>query len=70
MEVAAAMDIWERSKSYRGLRYRYMISDGDSKAYSSVRGTYGLCALCEKYGTMPKNSKEYKTWIETEEYKM
>ena len=69
MEVAAPMDIWERSKSYSGLRYRYMISDGDSKAYSSVRGTYGLCSLCEKYGTMPKNSKEYKTWIETEEYK-
>lgn len=68
MEVAAAIDIWERSKSYSGIRYRYMISDGDSKAYTSVRGTYGLCATCEKYGDMQKTSKEYKSWTASAAY--
>ena len=69
MEVAAAINIWERSKSYDGIRYRYMISDGDSKAYNSVRGTYGLCDMCRKYGDMSKASKEYKSWLESASYR-
>lgn len=69
MEVAAAVEIWERSKSYKGLRFRYMISDGDSKAYNAVRGTYGLCNQCKKYGDMPKSSKEYKSWVGSPAFK-
>ncbi len=69
MEVSAAEEIWKRSATRNeGLRYRYMISDGDSKAYNAIRGTYGLCDLCSKYNSMPKSSNEYKQWIQTDEY--
>ncbi|KAJ8032104.1 hypothetical protein HOLleu_25526 [Holothuria leucospilota] len=41
METAAAKIIWERSISKYNVRYRSMISDGDSKAFNQVQYTYG-----------------------------
>ena len=68
MELSAAKEIWDNSLSNKGSRYRYMISDGDSKVYNTVCGTYGLCDLCIKYGAMRKTSAEYKEWIASDEY--
>ncbi|XP_072169249.1 uncharacterized protein [Diadema setosum] len=41
MECEAAGILWGRSISKHKLRYRYMIGDGDSKAYNMVKDTYG-----------------------------
>lgn len=39
MECSIAKNIWDRSKD-SGIHYRFMISDGDSKAYGSIWDTY------------------------------
>ena len=36
MEAEGELVVWERSISHHNLRYRWMVSDGDSKAHSSV----------------------------------
>ena len=61
MEVDIAKELWERSKQF-GMRYKYMVSDGDSKAYVAVWDIYGCCELCEKYERMSRQSKEYQQW--------
>ncbi len=40
MEAEAAQVLWSRSIEKQNMRYRYMVSDGDSKAFSSVEDTY------------------------------
>ncbi|CAB3990356.1 Hypothetical predicted protein [Paramuricea clavata] len=46
MECSIAKTIWDRSKE-TNLHYKFMISDGDSKAYGSIWDTYGCCNKCE-----------------------
>ncbi|XP_041473006.1 uncharacterized protein LOC121422184 [Lytechinus variegatus] len=41
MEVDAAVKIWGRSEDKYKLRYKYMLSDGDSAAYKAVKDIYG-----------------------------
>jgi hypothetical protein len=59
--------IWDRSKE-NNLHYKFMISDGDSKAYGSIWDTYGCCADCEKWENINKCSAEYKKWHESKAY--
>ena len=68
MEVSIAEELWKRSLDF-GMRYKYMVCDGDSKAYVAVWDVYGCCKTCEKYERMARQSKEYETWIKSIEYK-
>ncbi|XP_041472696.1 uncharacterized protein LOC121421961 [Lytechinus variegatus] len=43
MEVEAAARMWGRSIDKHNLRYKYMVSDGDSKSFNKVREIYGTC---------------------------
>ena len=45
MDAEKALVLWERSVSRHNLRYRWMVSDGDSKAHSSVENVYGECKV-------------------------
>ena len=45
MECEGAVTLWERSIEKHNLRYKWMVSDGDSKAYTAVKDVYG--AECE-----------------------
>ena len=42
METEAAYRLWGRSIQQHNLRYKWMISDGDSKAYQKVSEIYGV----------------------------
>ena len=66
MQCTIAKKIWDRSKE-SGIHYKFMISDGDSKAYGSISDTYRCCDDCQKYENM---DKEYKTWLESKGYKI
>jgi hypothetical protein len=55
MEAEGAKVLWSRSIELHKLRYRWMVSGGDSKAHSAVEDTYtdckvesGLCWSCPK----------------------
>ena len=67
MEVEIAKELWERSKESK-LHYKYMVSDGDSKAYSAIWNVYGSCKTCEQFETLSRQSKEYKQWISSEDH--
>ena len=41
MESEGAVVLWERSVERHNLRYKWMVSDGDSKAFNSVENVYG-----------------------------
>ena len=62
MEKEIARGIWSNSLSYN-LRYKFMICDGDSKAYNGVWDIYGSCDDCNKWENMDKKSNEYKKWV-------
>ena len=40
MEMEGAEILWKRSLERHNIRYRWMVSDGDSKAFSTVEDTY------------------------------
>ena len=40
MESEGAVVIWERSGSNHIMRYKWMVRDGDSKAFGSVEDVY------------------------------
>ncbi|CAB4044199.1 Hypothetical predicted protein [Paramuricea clavata] len=67
MECSIAKKIWGWSKE-NNLHYKFMISDGDSKAYASIWDTCGCCADCEKWENTDKRSAEYKKWHESRGY--
>ena len=67
MEVEIARDLWGRSKDFN-ICYKYMVCDGDSKAYSAVWDVYGCCDTCNKYENMNRQSAEYKKWRESDSY--
>ena len=52
-----------------GLRYKWMVGDGDSKCYLDVWDVYGPCSDCVQYGHLltKRNSPEYKAWAKTPE---
>ncbi|XP_032228933.2 uncharacterized protein LOC116612384 [Nematostella vectensis] len=68
METSCAKKVWNNSKD-TGLEYRFMVSDGDSKAFDEVRETYGVCEDCLHYDNMDKSSPEYKQWKSSPAYK-
>jgi len=68
METACAKRIWENSTEI-GLQYRYMVSDGVSKAYDEVCEVYGVCEDCQVYNHMNKSSVEYKAWKDSPAFK-
>ena len=68
METACAETIWRKSLEYK-MQYKYMVSDGDSKAYNAVWDVYGVCDDCSRYEKMNKNSEEYLAWKNSNKYK-
>ena len=67
MEVEIARDLWGRSKDFN-ICYKYMVCDGDSKAYSAVWDVYGCCDILNKYENMDHQSAEYKKWRQSDSY--
>ena len=45
MEAEGAVIMWKRSIMKHNLRYRWMVSDGDSKAFNSVENVYDGCKV-------------------------
>lgn len=41
MECEGAVVLWERSPEHHNLWYRWIVSDGDSKAFNSIKNVYG-----------------------------
>ena len=68
MEIECAKRSWGRSEQYL-LRYKWMISDGDSKSYSSIWNMYGACDTCNHFEALDTTSKEYISWSVSNEYK-
>lgn len=48
MEVDIAKELLGRSLSFN-MRYKFMVCDGDSRAYSVVWDIYGCCETCDRY---------------------
>ena len=68
MEMECAKRIWGRSEQ-GFIRYTWMISDGDSKAYNSIWSIYGACDTCHHYENLQNNDQEYITWKASEDFK-
>ena len=45
MEAEGAVIMWKRSITKHNLRYKWMVSDGDSKAFNSVENVYDDCKV-------------------------
>lgn len=45
VEAEAAVILWNRSIERRNIRYRWIICDGDSKAFNSVENKYNGCQV-------------------------
>jgi hypothetical protein len=45
MECDGAVTLWKRSIEKHNLRYKWMVSDGDSKAFTSVEDVYTDCKV-------------------------
>ena len=67
MKVEIARDLQGHSKDFK-MCYKYMVCDGDSKAYSAVWDVYGCFETCNKYENMDRKSAEYKKWQESDSY--
>ena len=67
MEVSIAEELWKRSVDYK-MRYKYMVCDGDSKAYNAVWNVYGCCKTCDKHERMDRNSKQYEKWVKSKQH--
>ena len=56
MECEGAVVLWERSPEHHNLWYRWIVSDGDSKAFNSIKkclwchqsGEIRLCGTCTR----------------------
>ena len=69
MERTAAVELFKRSVSF-GLKYRIMVSDGDSKAYLDVIDVYGVCDSCKAVKQKFTNVRDSKfsDWVRSDEY--
>jgi len=45
MEAEGATVLWSRSIQRHNLRYRWMVSDGDSKTFNAVKNMYDGCKV-------------------------
>lgn len=45
MEAEGAVILWKRSIELHNIRYKWMVSDGDSKAFNSVENVYDGCKV-------------------------
>ena len=54
----------------KGLRYKWLVGDGDSKCYLDVWNVYGCCTDCEKWSHLltKRNSPEYEVWSKTPDF--
>lgn len=68
MEMECAKRLWGRSEC-DFIRYTWMISDGDSKAYNAVWSIYGACDTCHHYENLQSTDKEYVNWKSSENFK-
>ena len=68
MEIECAKRMCERSEQ-DFIRYKGMISDGDSKAYNAIWSIYGACDTCHHYGNLQNSDQEYVTWKASEGFK-
>lgn len=48
MEAEGATVVWSRSVELHNIRYKWMVCDGDSKAFNSVENIYGDDCKVEK----------------------
>ena len=69
MERQAVRDMFIRSKAL-GMRYQYLVGDGDSKAFHDVWDIYGVCDECEKYSDIlsKRDPVAFESWVLTDEY--
>jgi len=71
MERHSMKIMFARSIENGNLIYKWLVSDGDTKAFLDVVHSYPLCIQCQ--GNMEvmkdKSSDSYKQWAETDEYK-
>ena len=67
MEMECAKRMWGRSIDNE-LRYKWMITDGDSKSYSAVWNAYGSCDTCNEYEVLEHSDKKYIAWKESPDY--
>ena len=65
MEKDIARRLWSNSLAFN-LRYKYMVCDGDSKAYNNVWDVYGCCEDCNKWERMDRKSNQYKKWVDSD----
>ena len=65
MEMECAKRMWGRSEQ-DFIRYTWMISDGDSKAYNAIWSIYGACDTCHHYENLQNSDQEYVTWKASE----
>ena len=65
MEMECAKRMWGRSEQ-DFIRYTWMISDGDSKAYNAIWRIYGACDTCHHYENLQNSDQEYVTWKASE----
>ena len=59
IEKDFARRLWSNSLAFN-FRYKYIVCDGDSKAYNSVWDVYGCCEDCNKWERMDRKSNQYK----------
>ena len=45
MEAESAKILWNRSVEKHNTHYKWMVSDGDSKAFNTVESTYDSCKV-------------------------
>lgn len=60
METEGAIVLWQRSVETHNMRYKWMVSDGDSKAHSSGEDVYGDIKV-EKLDCVDHMQKSGKT---------
>ena len=65
MEMECAKRMSGRSEQ-DFIRYTWMISDGDSKAYNAIWSIYGACDTCHHYENLQNSDQEYVTWKASE----
>ena len=68
MEMECAKQLWQRSAQYC-LMYKWMISNGNPKPYSSIWNIYEACDTCNRFEALEVTSKEYISWKASDEYK-
>ena len=56
---------WNVPKGYF-IRYMWMISDGNSKAYNAIWSIYGACDTCHHYENLQNSDQEYVIWKASE----